>query len=126
MTQETSHDRLEKYTRTLVFEGPAKAHLYASPILPEEKSLFETIDQLWRTLQRVEPDEAFRESLHAQLAEEARRRTTKQQLGIALEEEKETHRSRTPWIASAAVVGAAATLAGAYAYWRWAVSRQAA
>ena len=125
MTQETSSDRLEQYTRTLIFEGPAKAHLYASPILPEEKSLFETIDQLWRTMQRVEPDEAFKELLHAQLAEEARRRVAKQQLGIERSDKKDDHRSRTPWIASAAVVGAAATLAGAYAYWRWS-SRQAA
>ena len=121
MTQETSPERLEQYTRTLIFEGPAKAHLYASPILPEEKNLFETIDQLWRTLQRVEPDEEFKTALHARLTEEAKREAAKQQLGI----KKEPHRSRTPWIASAAALGAAATLAGAYAYWRWS-SRRAA
>ncbi len=122
MTQETSSERLEQYTRTLVFEGPAKAHLYASPILPEEESLFKTIDLLWKNMQLVEPEAEFRSVLHARLTDEAKREQTIQQLGL----QKESHRSRKPWIASAAVVGAAATLAGAFAYWRWTASRQAA
>lgn len=122
MTQETSSERLEQYTRTLVFEGPAKAHLYASPILPEEERLFKTIDLLWKNMQIIEPDAEFRSALYAQLIDETKREQTMQQLGL----QKENHRSHKPWIASAAVVGAAATLAGAFAYWRWAASRQAA
>ena len=122
MAQEPSSDRLEQYTRTLIFEGPRKAHLYASPILPEEKSLFETIDMLWQNMQRVQPEAEFKNTLHARLMEEARREQTMQHLGI----QKEHHRSHKPWIASAAAVGAAATLAGAFAYWRWTTSRQAA
>jgi hypothetical protein len=122
MTQETSSDRLEQYTRILILEGPVKAHLYASPILPEEKRLFEAIDLLWQNLERVEPDSEFKSALQARLMEEAHREQTKHHLGIS----QTMRRSRTPWIASAAVVGAAATLAGAYAYWRWNIARQAA
>ncbi len=122
MTKEPSSHRVEQYTRTLVFEGPAKAHLYASPILPEEEQLFKTIDLLWQNMQIVEPKTEFRSALHAQLIEEAKREQTMQQLGFP----KENHRSRKPWIASAAALGAAATLAGAFAYWRWTTSRQAA
>jgi hypothetical protein len=122
MTKETSPDRLDQYTRNLLSEGPVKARLYASPILPEEKSLFETIDQLWENLETVEPGVQFTSALHEQLMQEARREQTRQQLGI----QEEHHRSRTPWIASAAALGAAATLAGAFAYWRWSSSRQAA
>lgn len=123
MAQEKqSPDRLNQYTRMLVLAGPAKARLYVSPILPEEESLFETIDLLWQNMQRVEPDSQFKQVLREQLMDEAQREHTKQHLGLR----KETRRSRTPWIASAAVVGAAATLAGAFAYWRWSASRQAA
>ena len=122
MTQEASSERVEQYTRILILEGPAKAHLYASPILPEEKSMFETIDLIWQNMERVEPSGEFKTSLHDQLLKEAQREQMKQHLGI----QKELRRSRTPWLASAAVVGAAATLAGAYAYWRWNISRQAA
>jgi hypothetical protein len=119
--KETSR-RLEQYTRTLIFEGPAKSRLVAGPILPEEKSLFETIDQLWQTMQRVEPDEAFKNKLYEQVLSEARRELSKRHLSI----QKEERNKRSPWIASAAVMGAAATLAGAYAYWRWNTSKQAA
>jgi len=122
MTQKSFSDRIEQYTRILILEGPAKARLYASPILPEEKGLFETIDMLWRNLTRVEPNKEFKQALYKRLLEEARREQTKQHLGIS----PKPKRSRTPWIASAAALGAAATLAGAYAYWRWNSSRQAA
>jgi len=122
MARHPSSDRLEHYTRMLVSEGPAKAKLFAAPILPEEKSLFRTIDALWRNLQRQELDPAFKDNLHVQLLEEAKRKQAMQHLGI----QKETHLPHTPWLASAAMVGAAATLAGAYAYWRWNASRQAA
>jgi hypothetical protein len=121
MTKEPSSDRLDQYSRILILAGPAKARLYVSPILPEEESLFATIDALWQNLQRVEPDQAFKEQLHQQLMEEARRDVAKAHLGIS----KGPRRSRTPWIASAAALGAAATLAGAFAYWRWS-TRQAA
>jgi len=106
----------------LVFAGPAKARLYVSPILPEEESLFETIDLLWQNLQIVEPNPEFRNTLHAQLTAEAEREDALQHLGV----QKEMHRSHKPWLASAAMVGAAATLAGAFAYWRWSAARQAA
>ncbi len=121
MAQEPSSDRLEQYSRILILAGPAKARLYVSPILPEEESLFKTIDALWQNMRRVEPDNDFKEQLHQQLMEEARRDVARQHLGIS----KEARRSRTPWLASAAALGAAATLAGAFAYWRWS-SRQAA
>ncbi len=122
MSQETSPDRLEQYTRILIFEGPSKARLYVSPILPEEKRLFETIDMLWKNMEAVEPQTEFRDTLHEQLLQEARREQARDHLGI----QDERHHSRTPWIASAAALGAAATLAGAFAYWRWSTSRQAA
>ena len=127
MSKNETTDRIDLYTRTLVLEGPTKAHLYASPILPEEKSLFETIDMLWEAMQPVEPDDEFVDSLHAQLIEEAGREQAMEQLGF-----RQKHsRMSSPWIASAAiasaaVVGAAATLAGAFAYWKWSASRQAA
>ena len=122
MSDKETDDRFDRYTRTLVLEGPGKARLYASPILPEEKSLFETIDMLWETMQPVEPDADFTRALHTQLVEEAAREQNKEHLGFR----HGALRSRTPWIASAAVVGAAATLAGAFAYWKWSASRQAA
>ena len=122
MSDKETDDRFDRYTRTLVLEGPGKARLYASPILPEEKSLFETIDMLWETMQPVAPDTDFTRALHTQLVEEAAREQNKEQLGFR----HGALRSRTPWIASAAVVGAAATLAGAFAYWKWSASRQAA
>lgn len=122
MTQEQSPDRLNQYTRMLIFAGPARARLYVSPILPEEESLFETIDLLWQNMSLVEPDSQFKHVLREQLVEEAQREQMKQHLGLS----EETKRTHTPWIASAAMVGAAATLAGAFAYWRWSASRQAA
>jgi len=114
--------RLEQYTRSLIFEGPAKAQLVAGPILPEERSLFETIDQLWKSFKRVEPDPEFKETLYQQIMQEARRELSRQQLGLQVVKRGK----RSPWITSAAVMGAAATLAGAYAYWRWNISKQAA
>ena len=121
MAQDTPPDRLEQYSRTLILAGPAKARLYVNPILPEEKQLFETIDLLWQNMQRIEPDEAFKAELHEQLMAEAKRERIKQHLGVRAG----AIRSHTSWIASAAAVGAAATIAGAFAYWRWS-SRQAA
>ena len=122
MAQSPSSDRLEQYSRILILAGPAKARLYLSPILPEEEGLFETIDALWRNMQRLAPDDEFREQLRQQLIEEARRNMVRQHLGLS----KSQRRFRPPWLASAAALGAAATLAGAYAYWRWNSSRQAA
>jgi len=121
MSENETADRFDRYTRTLILEGPAKARLYASPILPEEKSLFETIDLLWENMQEVAPAAEFETSLRVQLLDEARREQNKAQLGF----QNEHRRSRKPLIASAAVVGAAATLAGAFAYWRWNTSRHA-
>ncbi len=121
MAHNALSQRLEEYTRALILGGSGKAQLYAGPILPEEESLFHTIDLLWRNLKRVTPEPEFRDTLYKQLLTEARRQQTKQHLGFYQTPEK----SPAPWVAPAAVVGAA-TLAGAFAYWRWAVSRQAA
>lgn len=121
MKNNSLSERLERYTHMLVFRGAAKARLAINPILPEEKQLFQIIDTLWETMQPVAPNPEFQETLHQQLMQEAQRELTRRHLGIRKEQ---SHRS--PWLTSAAMVGAAATLAGAYAYWRWNASRQAA
>lgn len=123
MSQEPSPDRLERYTRVLQAQGPMKARLVVNPVLPEEEAIFELIDDLQDTLRPVTPDQAFKEQLRGQLLASAQREQNYRRLRIPA---TDTH-IRAPWIAaSAAVLGATATLAGAYAVWRWSVSRQAA
>jgi hypothetical protein len=72
----------------------------------------------------VAPDAAFKARLHNQLVEQAARERSRRSLRMLV---RRPRRSRLPWIAaSAAVLGATATIAGAYAAWRWNASRQAA
>ena len=124
MSQDPSPDRLDRFTIALQASGETKARLVVNPILPEEEAMFELIQQLHEALQPVSPDPAFKAQLQTQLMEHAARERGKRALDIPAEPAK---RSRLPWIAaSAAVLGATATLAGVYAAWRWNASRQAA
>jgi len=123
MSQEPSPDRLDLYTRVLQNEGEAKARLVVNPVLPEEAAIFELINELQDALRPVTPDPAFKAGLRTQLMEASQREQNYRKLHIPATDK----RIRLPWIAaSAAVLGATATLAGAYAVWRWSAARQAA
>ena len=123
MSQEPSPDRLDLYTRVLQNQGAVKARLVVNPVLPEEEAIFELIDDLQDTLRPVTPDIAFKTQLRDQLLASAQRQQNYRRLRIPATDK----RIRLPWIAaSAAVLGATATLAGAYAVWRWNAGRQAA
>jgi len=123
MSQEPSPDRLELYTRVLQNEGEVKARLVVNPVLPEEEAIFELINALQEALRPVTPDAAFKARLRGHLMDSAQREQNFRLLRIPTTEK----RIRLPWIAaSAAVLGATATLAGAYAVWRWNAGRQAA
>ncbi|HID32975.1 MAG TPA: hypothetical protein EYP25_00125 [Anaerolineae bacterium] len=123
MSQEPSPDRLELYTRVLQNAGETKARLVVNPILPEEAALFDLVNELQDALQPAAPDLAFKARLRDQLLESAARERNHRKLRIPTTEKY----IRLPWIAaSAAVLGATATLAGAYAVWRWNASRQVA
>ncbi len=124
MSQEPSPQRIEAYTQALQNAGKAKARLMVSPILPEEEAIFEVIDALHESLEPVEMDATFRAQLKANLTEAAAREAGHQQ--IRMDSPSSTRRSRLPWIASAAALGATATLAGAYAVWRWNWGREVA
>ncbi len=123
MSQEPSPQRIEAYTQALQNAGEAKARLMVSPILPEEEAIFQVIDALHESLEPVEMDATFRAQLKANLTEAAAREAGHQQIRAA---QPPARRSRLPWIASAAALGATATLAGAYAVWRWNWGREAA
>lgn len=121
MLKTATSRHLTRYTRALITEGPAKAQLYAGDLPQEEADLFKVIELLWRHLQPVEPRPEFTARLSSQLIEAARRQQNARKLGII-----PTQARSNSALASAAALGAAATLAGAYAYWRWSSSRQAA
>ncbi len=122
MSREPSSERLEFYTRMLQAAGEPKARLSVNPILPKEASYFQLINLLHGVLQPVAADAAFKAELRDQLVAMAQRENNRQQLALG----EAPKRSRLPWIAASAVLGATATLAGAYAVWRWNASRQAA
>ncbi|HHB90745.1 MAG TPA: hypothetical protein ENK60_05510 [Anaerolineae bacterium] len=123
MSNEPSPDRLERYTHVLQNHGEAKARLVMNPVLPEEEAFFALIQDLQATFQPQTPDPAFKARLREQLIEAAQRERNLRQL----RQPTPSRSTRLPWLAaSAAVLGATATLAGAYAVWRWNVGRQAA
>ena len=121
MSKIAASKHLTHYTRALIIEGPAKAQLYAGGVPPEEADLFKVVELLWRHLQPVAPRPEFSVRLRNQLIEAARRQQNARKLGIM-----QTQDRSNSLLTSAAALGAAATLAGAYAYWRWTSSRQAA
>ena len=122
MSREPSSERLEFYTRMLQAGGEPKAKLSVNPILSREAPYFQLITLLHGMLRPVAPDTAFKAELREQLIAMAQREINRQQLIVG----DAPKRSRLPWIAASAVLGATATLAGAYAVWRWNASRQVA
>ncbi len=122
MSQDVHPDRLEQYTRGLQNAGAAKAQLLCNPILSHEEPVFALVRWLHQVLRPVPLDPAFKATLREQLVEAAAREHAQRQW----QKNPTPVRSRLPWIASAAMLGATATLAGAYAVWRWGATREAA
>ncbi len=122
MSQDIHPDRLEQYTHGLQNAGAAKAQLLCNPILAHEEPIFALVRWLHHVLRPVSMDPAFKAALRKQLVEAAARERAQRQW----QQNSAPARSRLPWIASAAMLGATATLAGVYAVWRWGATREAA
>ncbi|RME85365.1 MAG: hypothetical protein D6775_02990 [Caldilineae bacterium] len=108
-------DVLNTHFDALIHQGEAKAKLIESdPSLPASMALLFTIVRLlWTTLRPVAPSPEFRRDLEQRLIQEAERRRVQEALGFAPE-----RRAISPlWLVPVATLGAA-SLVGAYAYWR--------